>query len=110
MLLVGGTASVCGEDSLHVGDIKKQTLETFQNLASVARSATGETDSHPGETRKWLDAYHHLRVYYLNAEDVDLVSDLVNEYFPSSPRIELARVRLCRPELLVEIEGLARAR
>ena len=37
MLLVGGTASITGEESRHIGDLDAQARETFHNLASVVR-------------------------------------------------------------------------
>ena len=41
MLLVGGTASIVGEESRHVGHLEEQANETFRNLASVVASAAG---------------------------------------------------------------------
>ena len=42
--------------------------------------------------------------------DAAAIAALVQTYFPSSCRIELAQASLCRPELLIEIEGLATLR
>ncbi len=42
-LLVGGTASITGEESRHLGDLEAQAGETFRNLASVVAAATGRT-------------------------------------------------------------------
>src|SRR5262249_25234544 len=39
LLLVGGTASVRGEDSVHTDDLASQVSETFLNLASLTRAA-----------------------------------------------------------------------
>ena len=41
MLLVGGTASIVGEQSMHLGDLSGQIDETFRNLAAVVASACG---------------------------------------------------------------------
>ncbi len=38
-LLVGGTASILGEDSIHVRDPRRQAVETFENLARLVESA-----------------------------------------------------------------------
>ena len=39
VLLVGGTASIVGEDSLHDRDARQQALETFENLAELVAAA-----------------------------------------------------------------------
>ena len=38
-LLVGGTASIVGEESLHDRDARQQALETFENLAELVTAA-----------------------------------------------------------------------
>jgi len=42
LLLVGGTASIRGEDSLHKSSLSLQMIETLTNLASVVENGTGE--------------------------------------------------------------------
>src|SRR5205814_10312109 len=39
LLLVGGTASIRGEDSVHAENLKQQTRETLENLACLVASA-----------------------------------------------------------------------
>ena len=51
-LLIGGTASVCGEASVHAGDLVAQTAETFRNLDALIRAAGGTG----------IDAMQSLRV------------------------------------------------
>jgi len=43
LLIVGGTASIKGEESRHIGDLQEQARETFRNLATVVASAVGVT-------------------------------------------------------------------
>jgi chorismate lyase/3-hydroxybenzoate synthase len=100
LLLVGGTASIRGEESIHVDDLRGQTLETFENLASLVRSA----DS--GMTAP-LAAFREIRVYHFREADRDAIAELVAGAFPRHTRVEYARADLCRPELSVEIEGVA---
>lgn len=111
LLLVGGTASVCGEDSVHLEDLEAQAQETFLNLAVLVQAAE-ERPPGPQPTREAVDAllrrYHRLRVYYVHAHHRDAVHDLVRQRFPAETEAELLRADLCRPELLIEIEGLAR--
>ena len=40
-LLIGGTASVCGEASVHADDLVAQTAETFRNLDALICAAGG---------------------------------------------------------------------
>jgi len=109
-LLVGGTASIRGEDSLHVGDVAEQTLETLQNLASLVRSACGVTEAASlgeQELLAWLGRFRELRVYHPRASDTDAILDVLGRFFVGVARLELLQAELCRAELLVEVEGLA---
>jgi hypothetical protein len=101
LLLVGGTASIRGEESVHVNDLRGQTLETFENLASLVRSA----DAGVAEP---LAAFREIRVYHFREADRDSIAALVAGAFPAAhTHVEYARADLCRPELAVEIEGVA---
>lgn len=112
-LLVGGTASIRGEASVHVDDLRHQTDETFENLAhliAAARGAASDEHSTPyaEQRRELLSTFTDLRVYYVREADRAFVAGSVGETFPASCRIEYVRADLCRRELLVEIEGRAR--
>jgi chorismate lyase/3-hydroxybenzoate synthase len=104
-LLVGGTASILGEDSIHVRDPRRQAVETFENLARLVDSARSSAQS--PDRGDQLSAFRELRVYIVRDEDADLLRGLVAERFPADTRVEYAQADLCRQELLVEIEGLA---
>jgi enamine deaminase RidA (YjgF/YER057c/UK114 family) len=111
LLLVGGTASVTGEESVHSQDLRRQTLETFLNLATLVRAAAGN-DGQTGpidelETGLLLSRYQELRIYYTRAADLATIAELVAARFPNVVRPETVNVDLCRPELRVEIEGTA---
>jgi chorismate lyase/3-hydroxybenzoate synthase len=99
LLLVGGTASIRGEESVHVGDLRAQTLETFENLASLVRSACGGAGG--------LERFGELRVYHSRGSDRDAIDALVRPAFPGVRAVEYVRADLCRRELAVEIEGVA---
>lgn len=110
VLLVGGTASVVGEESRHIGDLDAQARETFHNLASVVAAAVGCTrleDMARSEIASRLASFRELRVYYANPADQRTLAGMVHAIFPSHCRIEWLPASLCRRELLVEIEGLA---
>lgn len=91
LVLVGGTASIVGEESVHLGDLARQTEETLANLAVFAA----------------LDRYRDVRVYYPDPARLDELRDLLKDAFPGAQGIEWVRADLCRAELLVEIEGVA---
>ena len=96
-------------DQQHTGQLAQQTRETLRNLASVMVSATGEamTDGHDPDLDAQLSTFRALRVYYPRAADRPAIDGLLAQRFPATCRIEFAQALLCRPELLIEIEGLA---
>lgn len=98
-LLVGGTASVVGEESAHETSLDDQLAETLHNLAAVVEAAGAGGDP--------LAAYRHLRIYFVRPEDRDHLASRLRERLGEAAELELVRADLCRPELLVEIEGLA---
>jgi chorismate lyase/3-hydroxybenzoate synthase len=110
-LLVGGTASIVGEDSLHDRDARQQALETFENLAELVAAArrqiAGSAVMAGDPPRAAFDAFTELRVYVVRDADAPLLREMVHERFGRTARIEFAQADLCRRELLVEIEGLA---
>jgi hypothetical protein len=112
-ILIGGTASIRGEESIYLDDIARQTSETFHNLAHLIRAATTEPcDASQGlpaaEVRRWLARFQNLRIYYLREADRDFIASRIAEDFAKECQLEFVRADLCRAELLVEIEGLAR--
>lgn len=96
-LLVGGTASVRGEESVYPGSLQLQLKETFENLGALL-SAAGAPD---------LGALTHARVYYLRPEDRAALNHVADAFHPACD-LEFVRADICRRELLVEIEGIAR--
>jgi len=112
--IVSGTASIVGEDTRHPGDAERQLDETLQNLVHLSRALAGE----PGDARepvlddaaarRALARYTDLRVYVVRDADAGPVLATLERTLPELRRLELAAADLCRPELRVEIEGIAR--
>ena len=102
VILIGGTASILGEDTVHVGDVVRQAEETVRNLAAVIAAACGE-----GDQDDVLARLQHLRVYVTEGHTAETVRSVLASRCPHVPDIEFATTALCRPELLVEIEGVA---
>ena len=108
LILVGGTASIRGEDSLHLESLPLQMRETLTNLAAVVASARDTTlDGDSGDEGRWLAQYRDLRVYHPRAADREPIRAMLRDSVPPSCRIEMRTAELCRAELLVEIEGTA---
>jgi chorismate lyase/3-hydroxybenzoate synthase len=108
-LLIGGTASIIGEDSQHMRDPRRQAHETFDNLTQLIASASARVHAPTlppvGDP---LDTLTDLRVYFVQEDHAALVRDLVLARFRRAESVEFMRADLCRTELLVEIEGQAR--
>ena len=95
-VLVSGTASVVGEDSLHAGSFARQLEETLDNLETVVASCAPHLV--PADLGDWL-------VYLPDPAHEACVRDAVRRRWPDHRmRIEVRAQRLCRPELMVEIE------
>lgn len=112
-LYIGGTASICGENSLHCSNLQKQTQETLSNLAAVIKAAASRRHGGIGEIcvngdmRFWLSLLRDVRVYYTIEEQVDELKRLLKNSFNEARYVEWVPANLCRPELLVEIEAVA---
>lgn len=103
-LLVGGTASVRGEDTVHEGDLEAQFAETVENLrALLAAAGAGASGDGAGS----LARFTSVRVYYRESAHETEARARTLALFPRAEVIELMRADICRPELLVEIEGIA---
>ncbi len=99
MMLVGGTASVRGEGSVHEGDLDSQVGETLTNLASLVSGERGGADP--------LARFRELRVYCVHASHARRLRAILAARFGGVREIEFVRADICRKELLVEIEGVA---
>jgi chorismate lyase/3-hydroxybenzoate synthase len=103
-LLVGGTASIRGEDSMHAGDLEGQLAETFRNLVAVVGGAGPD----PGaDEASRLAAFREVRVYHRDLAAGPALTAASRATFSGVSSIEVRHAELCRPELLVEIEGVA---
>ena len=98
-LWVSGTASIVGHESLHAGDVVRQTEETIRNLRALV---LGRLDL---PLRGRLE---QVKVYLRRPDDLAVVRELVERELGASGHVLWLRADICRPELLVEIEGVAR--
>lgn len=102
MLFISGTASVNEEgESVHPGNIGDQTRRTLDNITGLLES----------EGADWHDVVR-TTCYLADFRHYDPFNEVRNAFYeqqgldplPASTCIE---ARICRPELLVEIEAIA---
>ena len=106
-VLIGGTASIRGEDSLHLGDVAAQIEETFRNLATLIATATQTAGGPPCPEESALERLRAVRVYHPRPQDAPTIRAALAARCPGVTSLEVLGAELCRPELLVEIEGVA---
>lgn len=105
---LSGTASVVHSVSLHPGDIQRQTEQTIENIEQLISRENflfhGVNNAGAG-----LQDLAKIRVYLKRLEDYPQCKAICEKRFGSVPAI-YAIADVCRPELLVEIEGVAFSR
>ncbi len=100
MLLISGTASIRGENSLHDGDLIRQWSLTIENLRSLIESPAVRVLTGANKIRELRD----LRIYVHPLVEASALHTLASTAFPNSD-IEWFPAEICRAELLVEIEA-----
>ncbi|MHC4129025.1 MAG: RidA family protein [Planctomycetota bacterium] len=102
MLFISGTASV-GEDgeSLYPGDVRAQSWRMFNNISGLLESEGADwhdvvrTTCYLADFRRY-DEFNEVRNAFYEKQGLDPL--------PASTCVE---ARICRPELLVEVEAIA---
>jgi enamine deaminase RidA (YjgF/YER057c/UK114 family) len=102
-LLIGGTASVAGEDSRHAGDLNAQVDETLLNMGTLVTTACADAIAYDTALQRLID----LRVHITVAAHSEPVRRILSTRCPQVRAVDLVVAQVCRPELLVEIEGVA---
>jgi len=105
MTWVSGTASIVDSESQHPADIEKQTQQTIDNIQKLIGPENFRGRGVAG-TGSSLQEMAKLRVYIKRHEDYAKCRKVCERRFGAVPTI-YAVADVCRPELLVEIEGLA---
>jgi enamine deaminase RidA (YjgF/YER057c/UK114 family) len=100
---VSGTASILGEETVHAGDVEKQTLTTIENIKRLF--------SKENQDKLGLDfnvakiQFSHLRVYVKYKKDIPAVQKVCDAELNCKSSLFLES-DVCREDLLVEIEGV----
>ncbi len=104
-IFISGTASITHSQTRHVGDAAKQTEETLDNIAALIAEENLAQHGLPGLGTS-LASLGFARVYIKRPEDYSAVRAICEKRLGMLPTI-YAIADVCRPELLVEIEGVA---
>jgi 2-iminobutanoate/2-iminopropanoate deaminase len=103
MLLISGTASIDEHGStVHVGDFRAQCRRTFQNITALLASE-GATWKDIVRTTCYLRDIDRDYAQF-NEERTAFYKEQGLDPLPASTGVQ---AKLCRPELLVEIEAIA---
>lgn len=104
-IFVSGTASITQSETRYVGDVEGQTRQTLDNIEALISNDNLCRHGMPGLGTP-LDGLALVRVYIKRQEDY-LKTRAVCEARLGELPIVYAVADVCRPELLVEIEGIA---
>ena len=103
ILLISGTASIDESGkSVHIGDFRAQMRRTFDNITGLLASEgctwhdIVRTSCYLRDIDRDYEAFNEERTAFFKAQGLDPL--------PASTGIQ---AKLCRPELLVEIEAIA---
>ena len=98
-IYISGTAAIKGEDSVTTNNTVEQahtTMEIMNKLISKENIPAPNNGA----------TYDLLRIYVKNEEHIEAVKEYMNTHYPAVPKHYLVS-DICRPELLIEIEGVA---
>jgi len=104
-ILVSGTASIVNAETRYVGDVEGQTRQTLDNIeALIARSNFERLGVRRAGAQ--LKDMVLARVYVKHQSDYERVRAICRQRLGELP-VTFSVADVCRPDLLVEIEGIA---
>lgn len=103
IVFISGTAAITGQVSRNDHTVEEQTEMTISNIRNLISE---ENLRKHGLTETTTAIVKNLRVYVKNQNDIPAVKEVCDYHFPQIPSIYIV-ADICRPELLVEIEGQA---
>jgi len=102
---VSGTASIINVETVFPGDIAKQTEQTLDNIEKLIAPENYASQGWD-DCGAYLSDLAKVRVYVKYAEDFEACRAVCERRLGRIPAI-YAQADVCRPDLLVEIEGVA---
>ncbi len=100
-VFISGTASIKGEKTISVGDVKEQTKITIDNILELTMKKNMESIGVMGDDSP---TYDYVRVYMKNRDDFNEVKQVVEQQMKVK-EIIYVEADICRNNLLVEIEA-----
>jgi enamine deaminase RidA (YjgF/YER057c/UK114 family) len=101
---VSGTASILDSETVHLGDAEKQTEQTLDNIERLISSENLQRHGLAGAGAELSDLAK-VRVYVKHVDDFATCQAVCQRRLGPVPII-FALADVCRPDLLVEIEGV----
>ncbi len=108
-IFVSGTASITRSETRHTGDAGAQAAETLDNIEALISADNLSRHGLHGFGATAASNLAVARIYVKRLEDIRRVRAVCEERLGGVPLI-FTQADVCRPELLVEIEGIALAR
>jgi enamine deaminase RidA (YjgF/YER057c/UK114 family) len=105
---ISGTASIVHSEVCHCGDVVAQTEQTLDNMAALIAPENFARHGQSGAGATLRDLAK-VRVYVKRAADVSACRAVCQRRLGNLPAVYVV-ADVCRPELLVEIEGVAFSR
>lgn len=102
---ISGTASIVSAETRHVGNLEAQTEQTIDNIERLI-ATENFARHHIPDAGATLHDLAKIRVYLKRAEDFARCREICERRFGPVPALYIV-ADICRPELLVEIEGVA---
>jgi chorismate lyase / 3-hydroxybenzoate synthase len=100
LLFISGTASIVGHESLHIGDVARQTEEILRNITMVVEQANSKLGIQAFSCQSLA-----LKVFIRHPDDMQKVARILQGTLGSSLNAIYLQADVCRAELLVEIEA-----
>lgn len=98
-VLISGTAAIKGECSNYSTNAVEQAAETMEIMDRLTSKDNIPVDNNGSN-------YDLLRVYVKREQDIPAICDYMQSHYPAAMKHYLV-ADVCRPELLIEIEGVA---
>ena len=105
---ISGTASIVRSETVHLGDAAAQTRQSLDNIERLIASENFARHGIAGVESSLKDLAK-IRVYVKRPEDYASCRAVCEERLGAIPAV-YALADVCRPELLVEVEGVAFSR
>ena len=101
-IMVSGTASIVGQETIGLGNVEEQTRVTISNIAKLTHP--DNIRKHCPEIGKVPTQFSYVRVYVKHKEDINRVRAICQNAYGDTPAMYVV-ADICRDNLLVEIEA-----